>query len=302
MVTPRTMYELSLHGVSIARYFSDHLYYRSHSIAAAVDNQVALLHDERSPAQQIRRRRLDRRVFRITIPPVLWLPTEQIRPCIVSTVGPGMFEAENSPVEGYTSVVPLAREQMPLNEEVRVILVEARIRIGHAEERWQALAPREQLFVEAQDGRVVGQLNRESVVRYPTHNLRELVPVPDQYDTATERWHVPNNHVCVDRRLGHGVTSWVEIRFQLLVIQVGRGPSIRVRIGDARWPAYQERDGPIEVIELCPSSPADLNFPFVIEIENRAVTVQAQLESSRQGGGSLRWSACEQPKRGQRLV
>jgi hypothetical protein len=24
------------------------------------------------------------------------------------------------------------------------------------------------------------------VVRYPTHNLRELVPVPDQYNTATE--------------------------------------------------------------------------------------------------------------------
>jgi hypothetical protein len=56
------------------------------------------------------------------------------------------------------------------------------------------------------------------------------------------------------------------------------------------------------VIELCPRSPADLHFPFVVKIEDRAVTVQTQLESSRQGSGSLRWSTREKPKRGQRII
>lgn len=129
------------------------------AVATRVDDEIALLHDEGPTAQQVRGGGLDGSVARVLVAPILRLSSQQV-----------------GAVKSDARVIPLASKEMALNEEVRVRGVEAAVGVDHGEERRQRVAPGEQLLVQRQYGLVVGQLNREGMVRDATHDFGKLMP------------------------------------------------------------------------------------------------------------------------------
>ena len=93
----------------------------------------------------------------------------------------------------------------------------------------------------------------------------------------------------------------VEVGLQLVVIQVRRRASVRVRIRDTGRSSHEQRDGPVKVVELCPCPSTYFNFLLVSEVQDSAIAVETLLKGRCQGCGAFCRTASEEPEKDQSL-
>lgn len=66
----------------------------------------------------------------------------------------------------------------------------------------------------------------------------------------------------------------IKVPIELLIIQISRYSGVGMCVRNGCWPANQQGDGTVEVVEHRPRSATDFNLPFVDEVEDRTVTVE----------------------------
>jgi hypothetical protein len=103
-----------------------------HPVSSRVDDEIAFLHDEGSPIQEVGSSRLDGRVLRVGVSSILRFPTEQVWSRTSADLPPAL--PADLPVERDPGVVPFTSEKMSLDKEVWVVLVQARVGVIHSEE------------------------------------------------------------------------------------------------------------------------------------------------------------------------